>query len=218
MDLQVKAVKQPMRRIPVALEGKVNAKLEEAQKLDIIEPVSGHSPWISPIVVAFEENGDIRLCLDMRQANRAILRENYLLPTLESFMTKLRNAKLFSRLDLKDAYHQLELDESRRQITTFISPRGLFKYKRLMFGINTSPKIFRRRLEGLLASCTNVLNYIDDIIIIFGSNEKEYDEAVKKVRDVFRENNVLLNDKKCIWKANRIKFLGHKDIKKRRVS
>ncbi|XP_030246419.1 uncharacterized protein LOC115565409 [Drosophila navojoa] len=71
IDPYVNPVKQPMRRIPVALEGKVNEKLEEAYKLDIIEPVKGHSPWISPMVIMFKGNGDIRICLDMRQANRA---------------------------------------------------------------------------------------------------------------------------------------------------
>ncbi|XP_043659792.1 uncharacterized protein K02A2.6-like [Drosophila teissieri] len=208
IDPDIDPVKQPMRRIPVALEDKVNAKLEEAHRMDIIEPVSGHSPWISPMVIAFKPNGDIRLCLDMRQANRAILRENYPLPTFESFMTKLRNAKLFSRLDLKDAYHQLELDEASRPITTFITPRGLFRYKRLMFGINAAPEIFQRRLEELLSSCENVMNYIDDVII-FGNSEQEHDAAVKKVRKVFKEYNILLNDEKCIWKTTKIKFLGH---------
>ncbi|XP_044574131.1 uncharacterized protein K02A2.6-like [Drosophila ananassae] len=208
IDPHVYPVKQPLRRIPVALQDKVNAKLEEARKLDIIEPVSGPSSWISPVVIAFKENGEIRLCLDMRQANRAIRRENYPLPTFETFMTRLRDAKLFSRLDLKDAYHQLELEESSRQITTFITHRGLFRYKRLMFGINAAPEIFQRRLEGLLAPCSNVMNYIDDIII-FGKNEKEHDEAVRMVREIFGKYNVLLNNKKCVWKTNKIKFLGH---------
>ncbi|KAH8314143.1 hypothetical protein KR067_010757, partial [Drosophila pandora] len=54
IDPHVYPVKQPLRRIPVALEDKVNAKLEEARKLDIIEPVSGPSPWISPVVIAFK--------------------------------------------------------------------------------------------------------------------------------------------------------------------
>ncbi|XP_054732030.1 uncharacterized protein K02A2.6-like [Anastrepha obliqua] len=205
---EIKPVQQPMRRIPVALEEKVLAKLDEALSLDVIEPVIGHSPWISPMVLAFKENGDIRICLDMRLANRAILRENYPLPTFESFMTKLRNAKFFSRLDLKDAYHQLELHENSREITTFITPRGLFRYKRLMFGINSAPEIFQRRLEQLLSPCSNVMNYIDDVII-FGSDEKEHDKNVNEVCEIFKANNVLLNHQKCIWKTNKLKFLGH---------
>ncbi|XP_043063219.1 uncharacterized protein K02A2.6-like [Drosophila yakuba] len=208
IDPEIRAVQQPVRRIPVALEEKVHAKLEEALGHDIIEPVLGPSSWISPIVLAFKENGDIRLCVDMRLANKAFQRENYPLPIFESFMTKLKDAKFFSRLDLKDGYHQLELEESSREITTFITSKGLFRYKRLMFGVNSAPEIFQRRLETLLAAFPNAMNYIDDVII-FGATELEHDETVKAVCKVFNDNNVLLNKQKCIWKTNRLKFLGH---------
>lgn len=210
IDYDVKPVQQPMRRIPIALEDKVSDKIQEAQKQDIIEPVNGPSSWISPMVIVFKGNGDIRLCLDMRLANKAILRENYSLPTFEAFMTKLRNAKYFStsRLDLKDAYHQLEQDERSREITTCITPIGLFRYKRLMFGVNSAPEIFQKRLEQLLAPATNVLNYIDDIIV-FGKTEEEHDEAVKRVCRILKENNAVLNETKCIFRASKISFLGH---------
>lgn len=208
IDASIKPIQQPIRRIPIALEDKVIAKLEEAIGLDIIEPVIGHSPWISPMVIAFKETGDIRICIDMRLANKAILRENYPLPVFETFMTKLRGAKYFTRLDLKSAYHQLELDEPSRNITTFITPLGLFRYKRLMFGVNSAPEIFQRRLEELLSPCKNVMNYIDDIII-FGTNERDHDEAVQKVKDVIKVNNIFLNEEKCVWKTQQVKFLGH---------
>lgn len=122
-------------------------------------------------------------------------------------MTKLRSATFSTRLDLKRAYHQLELDEPSRSITTFITPLGLFRYKRLMLGVNSAPEIFQRRLDELLASCKNV-NYIYDFII-FGITEKDHDEAVKKVKDILKENNVVLNDGKCVWKTQEAKFLGH---------
>ncbi|XP_043065997.1 uncharacterized protein [Drosophila bipectinata] len=64
MDQDIKPVQQPMRRIPIALEGKVREKTQDALKRDIIEPVNGPSAWISPMVLVFKENGDIRLCLD----------------------------------------------------------------------------------------------------------------------------------------------------------
>ncbi|XP_060650951.1 uncharacterized protein K02A2.6-like [Drosophila nasuta] len=208
IDPQIKPVQQPVRRIPVALEDKVAAKLDEALRRDIIESVTSPSRWISPIVLAFKENGDIRLCVDMRLANKAIRREMYPLPTFESFMTKLKGARFFSRLDLKDAYHQLELDEDSREITTFITPMGLFRYKRLMFGVNSAPEIFQRHLEQLLVDFRNVMNYIDDVII-FGESQEEHDKTVRDVCKVFRENNVLLNDQKCVWKSKKLKFLGH---------
>lgn len=208
IDTNVTPVQQPVRRIPVALEEKVILKLEDGVKADIIEPVVGPSRWISPIVLAFKENGDIRMCIDMRRANRAILRENYPLPTFETFMTKLKGAKYFTRLDLKNAYHQIELHEDSREITTFITPRGLFRYKRLLFGVNSAPEIFQRLLEEMLSPCPNAMNYIDDVII-FAQTEEQHDIVVKEVLKIFRENNVLLNNDKCIWKTNKLTFLGH---------
>lgn len=209
IDPHVKPVRQPVRRVPISVEKQVEKKLEEALLSDIIEKVTEPSAWISPIVIIFKPNDDIRICVDMRRANEAIIRENYPLPTFESFMTKLRDAKYFSRLDLTNAYHQLELDEESRPITTFISHKGMFRYKRLMFGVNSAPEIFQRVFEEMLSSCRNCLNYLDDVII-YGSTEFEHDICLKKVLDVFSTNNVLLNEAKCVKKVQELYFLGHK--------
>lgn len=99
IDPYVKPVQQPLRRVPVSVELQVEDKLNEALQSDVIEKVEEPSPWISPVVIIFKPNNDIRMCVDMRRANQAILRENYPLPTFDSFMTKLRGAKYFSRLD-----------------------------------------------------------------------------------------------------------------------
>lgn len=162
IDPYVKPVQQPLRKIPISVELQVENKIKEALQKDIIERVTEPSEWISPIVIIFKPNKDIRICVDMRRANEAIQRENYPLPTFDSFMTKLRNAKYFSRLDLESAYHQLELDTESRPITTFITHKGLFRYKRLMFGVNSAPEIFQRIFEAILAPCQNCLNYLDD--------------------------------------------------------
>ncbi|XP_049316516.1 uncharacterized protein LOC125779294 [Bactrocera dorsalis] len=95
IDPTVKPVQQPMRRIPIALEEQVEEKIKQMIALDIIEPVSGPSSWISPIVIVYKEGGEMRLCIDMRRANHAVLRENHPLPTFEMFMAKLRGAKSF---------------------------------------------------------------------------------------------------------------------------
>lgn len=132
IDQSVKPVRQPLRRVPISVEKQIEEKLEEALRSDIIERVKEPSAWISPIVVILKPSGDIRVCIDVRRANEAILRENYSLPTLESFMTKLRNVKYFSRLDMVNAYHQLELEIESRLITTFITHKGMFRYKRCL--------------------------------------------------------------------------------------
>ena len=69
--------------------------------------------------IIFKREGTIRICVDMRRANEAILQKTYFLPSFDAFMTKIKPAKVFSRLDLTSASHQLEVDEETRSITTF---------------------------------------------------------------------------------------------------
>lgn len=87
---QVIPIQQPVRRIPVATGRTVSeAKLGEGLSRDIIESVTGPSLWISPIVLAFKENGGVRVCVDMRRATKRIRLEIYPLSTFDSFQNKL---------------------------------------------------------------------------------------------------------------------------------
>ncbi|XP_055585535.1 uncharacterized protein K02A2.6-like [Uranotaenia lowii] len=158
------------------------------------------------MVIVIKDNGDIRLCIDMRQVNRAILRETHPLPTLEDIRWKLNGAVYFSRLDIKDAFHQLELDDDSKPLTTFITHKGLFRYKRMVFGISCAPEIFQKVIEQILADCPNTINFIDDVIII-GKTEKEHDRRLECVLS-FRDCGILLNQSKCAFKLTTIDFLG----------
>ena len=79
IDPTVTPVIQPLRRLPYHTRAKVSEELDRLLKLDIIEPVEGPTPWINPAVVVPKSSGEIRLCLDMRRANEAIIRERFLL-------------------------------------------------------------------------------------------------------------------------------------------
>lgn len=182
--------------------------MEEPLSADIIEEVKCTSEWVSPIVPVLKENGEIRICIDTRRANKAIKRENYPLSTMDTLLPQFRKAKLFSKLDIKNAFHQIEIAESSRFITTFISSKGLFRYKRFMFGISAAPEIFQKTLEKMLLPCDGTVNFIDDILV-FGSSEEEHDQRLEFTQNLLRENNVLLNTGKCIFKASNVTFLGH---------
>lgn len=103
----VKPVAQPYRRIPVPLEDAVNEKIDELLALGIIEKVDGPSEWISPMVVVPKVD-DVRICVDMRRANEAIDRENYPLPTIDDFLPHMSKANWFTKLDVKNAFHQVK--------------------------------------------------------------------------------------------------------------
>lgn len=208
IDHSIPPVSQPYRRIPIPLEAKIENKIEELNQRDIIEPVVGSSKWVSPVVPVLKENGEVRLCVDMRRANEAIVRENHPLPTMDKLLPKMKNAKVFTKLDIKDAFHQLEIDPASRHITTFITSKGLFRYKRLMFGISCAPEIFQKTLERMLLGCEGVVNYIDDILI-YGKDLIEHDSRLKKVISVLNENNVVIRNDKCCFRMEKVNFLGH---------
>ena len=86
-------------------------------------------------------NGNVRLCVDMKCANKAIISERNPIPIIDEVLQDMQEASVFSKLDLKWGYHQIELSEESRSITTFVTHNGLLRYKRLMFGIISAQKI-----------------------------------------------------------------------------
>lgn len=78
-----------------------------------------------------------------------------------------------------------------------------------MFGVNSAPESFQRVYAGLLAGCLNCINFLDDTLI-YGKDEKEHDECLDKVHSVLRDNNVTLNEDKCVRKVQEVEWLGHK--------
>ena len=143
VDPEVPAVAQPVRRTLFSLREKVKEKIEELVGMDIMEPVEGPTPWVSPVVVVPKQNDEIRLCVDMRRANEAIIRERYQIPTVNKVLHNLNQSTVFSKLDLKRGYHQLKLHPDSRSITTFTTHCGLYRYKRLIFGINSAPEVYQ---------------------------------------------------------------------------
>lgn len=75
--------------------------------IPIVEKVNGPSKWVSPLVVAPQGENDVRICVDMRRANEAVQRTNHIMPTFDDFLPRLKNARFFSKVDIKNAFHQV---------------------------------------------------------------------------------------------------------------
>ena len=114
------------RRQPFHTRKKVEKEIENLIRDDIIEPVTEATEWVSAIVTPPKPNNpsEIRLCVDMRAANKAIVRERHPIPTIEDLLYQLNGYNVFSKLDLNKGYHQLELEEESRYITTFVTHQG----------------------------------------------------------------------------------------------
>ena len=206
LDEQVQPVAQPIRRPAFSLKEEIEKKLDELLREDIIEQVEGPTPLVNPVVVVPKPNGDVRLCVDMRCANKAIIRERHPIPTTDEVLKDMQEASVFSKLDLKWGYHQIEFSEESRSITTFVTHKGLFRYKRLMFGITSAPEKYQHVIQQVLNDCSGTANISDDIIV-YGSDTAEHDERLKKVLTRFRDKGLTLSEEKCVFHMPKLTFM-----------
>ena len=208
IDQGVPPVAQKERRIPFALREKVNKEISKLERQGIIEDVTNEAtPWISPIVVVPKADGRIRVCLDMRVANKAISRIRYPTPTIDDLMINLRGAKVFSKLDLLSAFHQLELSPESRSITTFTSDTRIKRFTRLIFGANSAQEELQHALREVLSGIEGVMNIADDVLI-YGKNESEHDKTLIAVLETLEKRD------ECFWQR-KIKILWLHIFKRR---
>lgn len=207
VNKEVKPIRQPLRRIPINLEERVKQEIDKLESMGIIERCED-GEWISAMVVCLKKGNKIRLCLDLRQVNRAILKEDFPIPTIEELLSRVKGSKIFSTIDLTMAFHQVEVDEESSKLTTFITPWGLFRYKRLVFGIHTATETFQRIMKTIVfKDCEGVETFIDDIMV-HASNEEMMEIRMKKVMKKVEDFNICLNKEKCILNAKEINYMG----------
>ena len=159
-------------------------------------------------------NGQIRVCLDPRDLNKVLRRSHYPTPTVEDILPELTRAKVFSTVDVKNGFWQVELDDDSSRLTTFNSPFGRFCWRRLPFGLCSALEKFQRRLNYALDGLTGVLTIHDDILIFGeGSTVEEartdHDNNFHSLMRRCREQNIKLNQDKVNLRRKEVPFMGH---------
>lgn len=197
----------PPRRVPIAIQDKLKLTLENLVSQGIVSKVDEPTDWVQSLVIVQKPNGSLRLCLDPKELNSAIKREHYMLPTCDEIINKLQGKKIFSVLDCKDGYWQIELDEESSKLCTFNTPFGRFKFNRLPFGIKSAPEIFQKKCYELFGDLPGVEIYFDDIVVS-GCDEKEHDENLNKLLGRASSHNVKFNKEKFQFRVQEIKYLG----------
>ena len=177
----------------------------------IIEPVE-ISEWAAPVVPILKKDETIRLCGDYKvTVNKVASVDTYPMPRIiDDLYAKLNNGKLFTRLDMRQAYEQLHLDRESRKFVTINTHRGLFTYTRMPhYGVSSAPSIFQRVNEAMFQGIPNVMCYLDDILIT-GSSDEQHMDTLDKVLDKLSEAGIHLKQSKCEFMKHSVVFLGHK--------
>ena len=122
--------------------------------------------------------------------------KSFFFPTLEETVQALNGATVFSKLDLRWGYHQIELDPESRGLTIFSTPQGLKRYKRLIFGLSSASEMYQFIVQQVLHGVPGVRNISDDIIV-FGKTQADHDRSLDQTLQRLRDSGLTLNQDKC---------------------
>ena len=206
-DDAVPVVHSP-RRVPYAIKDKVKEELDRMVQLEVIEKVNEPTDWVNSIVVAEKPNGKLRLCLDPKDLNKAIKRPHYSMKTLEEALAEMPNAKYFSKLDAQSGYWQLKLDERSSYLTTFNTPHGRYRFKRLPFGLVCAQDYFQMQMDQIFEGIQGVTPLVDDVLIS-GSTQEEHDMTLRQALERAKERKLKLNPEKLTVGVQQVDYFGH---------
>ena len=181
-------------------------ELGKLEKLGIC--YRGKSEWASPLMVTTKPDGGWRVCGDYRRLNSMTPDDRYPVRTLQDFTSELQGKKIFSKIDILKAYHQIPVAEEDVAKTAVITPFGLFIFPRTPFGLKNAGQDFQRLMDQIFGEVPRVFVYIDDILVA-SVDEKEHLHDLKVVLDSLRENGLVTNRKKCILGRTSLEFLGY---------
>ncbi|XP_058822868.1 uncharacterized protein K02A2.6-like [Topomyia yanbarensis] len=205
---QCKPVFCAKRPVAYAMYSAVDQELDRLEKLNIITLVD-YSEWAAPIVVVRKANGNIRICGDYSTGlNSALQPHLYPLPLPEDIFAKLANCKIFSQIDLSDAFLQVEIDEQYRHLLTINTHRGLYHYNRLPPGVKVAPGAFQQLIDTMLAGLKGTSGYLDDVIV-GGETQEEHDRNLEAVLQRIQDFGFTIRAEKCSFSKQQIRYLGH---------
>ena len=167
VDKSIKPIASPPRATPYHLQERVNIAIADMIANDVIEehPTTEPALWVSNAVIAPKSDGNIRITLDARNVNNAIQSSNLPIPRQEDIKAKLSNCNIFSKMDFKSAFWQIELHPESRHLTVFHANNKLYRYKRLTMGVKPAQGELNTALLPLFTNIPQAHLFHDDLII-----------------------------------------------------
>jgi hypothetical protein len=189
-----------MYRMSVMENVEIKKQIQELLDKEVIVPSS--SPCGSPILLVPKKDGTWHMCVDFKALNKITVKNRYPLPRIDGFLDQLKDAKYFTKLDLRSGYHQIRIAEGDTWKTAFKTKQGLFEWMVMPFGLCNAPATFMRVMNDVLGP------FLDDILI-FRKSREENVKHVKQVLDVLRKEKLFLKLSKCEFGKTSLIYLGH---------
>jgi hypothetical protein len=183
-------------------------QIDELSEKVYIRPST--SPWAAPVLFVEKKDGTRRMCIDYRALNEVTIKNKYPLPIIEDLFDQLREASVFSKIDLRSGYHQLRIRHSGIPKTTFITKYGLYEFIVMSFGLTNAPAFFMNLMNIVFMDYLDkfLVVFMDDILI-YSQSEEEHVDHLRMVLQRLREHQLYAKLSKCEFCIDEVLFLGH---------
>ena len=182
--------------------------LDEHLRHGFIRPA--RSPIGAPVLFVKKKDGSLRLCVDFRGLNRITKKDKYPLPLISDLLDAPRKARIYSKIDLKHAYHLVRIAEGDEWKTAFRTRYGSYEWLVMPFGLSNAPSAFQRFMNDIFSDMldVSVVVYLDDILV-YSDDMSQHKEHVREVLRRLRANNLFASPKKCEFHKDTVEFLGY---------
>ena len=201
-----KPIKQhPYRMNPLKqkyLQDEVKYLLEN----DFIEP--SQSNYSSPCILVPKSNGTYRMCTDYRKVNSVTKTDSFPIPRIDDCIDKVGNSKYVTKFDLLKGFWQVPLTDRAKEVSAFATPKGLYQYKVMPFGMKNSPATFQRLVNNVICGLDGCDAYIDDVII-YSDSWSDHLQRIRKFFDRLSKVKLTVNLAKTEFCHATVTFLGH---------
>lgn len=185
----------------------IEAEIKELLDKKIIRPST--SPWASPVVVVPKKDGGSRLCVDYRGLNAKTHLDAYPMPQIQDILESLHGVTVFSTIDLKTGYWQMDMEPDSIQKTALVTSAGLFEFLRLPFGLKNAAASFQRMMEHVLRELKGKCCLVYIYVVVYSENEEKHLKHLDQVFSCLANAGLTLNLQKCNFFQTSLTFLGH---------
>ena len=207
VDPTVPPVQHARRKVPIESKAAIEEAIDYMVKQDILEPQIEPTPWVSSVTYPVKPTGEVRPCLDARDLNKAIIRENHKPQTVEEITHQLAGAVVFTKADALKAFLQVHLTEKSSKLLVINTHKGRYRFKRMPFGAKMLQDVFQMKMDLIMERCPGVISIHNDIVV-YGVSEEDHDANLVNLLNVAQIEGLVLNSKKLELKRPRVSFFG----------
>nr|GFA92635.1 putative reverse transcriptase domain-containing protein [Tanacetum cinerariifolium] len=205
-----KIVRIPWGRETLIFHGdrKLSEQLKELSDKGFIRPSS--SPLGAPVLFVKKKDGSFLMCIDYQELNKLTVKNRYPLPRIDDLFDQLQGSSVYSKIDLRSGYHQLQVREEDVPKTTFRTRYGHYEFQVIPFGLTNAPAVF---IDFMNRVCKPYLDkfmivFIDDILI-YSKKKKEHEEHLRTKLKLLKKEELYAKFSKCEFWIPKVQFLGH---------